>query len=157
MVLNEVVTQVTGISVDILEHIGNKFFDESTDETGISPADFPLVTFTAELTGEGGFGNTGDGATCDHTNFYDPDCNDIDDFHGITLNRTVEGIPYTAVVSVDYVDEDNPDTDQDPDLPHTRTFAKMVTVTITSPYLLLGNIPLEVKLHRVFTYNRITS
>jgi hypothetical protein len=147
MVLNEVATQVTGFAVDIMEHVGNKWFDEVTDETGVTI--FPLVTSQTQLTASTSFGNVGDGLNCNPADFYDPDCNDIDDFHGMTVNRDLDGIPYTATISVRYVREDDPSTVTD------KSFAKEVSVVITSPYLLLGNTPLQVTLTRVYAYNRI--
>ena len=153
MILNEVAMQVTGISVDIMEHLANKSFDENTVETGVDLSNLPLVTSANQLTNPGGFGYNQDGGLCDAPNFfYDPDCDDIDDFHGLTLNRTVNGIPYTAEIMVRYVEEDNPSLPA-PD----HTFAKEVTVKITSPYLLIGNDPIEATFSRVFAYNRITS
>lgn len=150
MVVNEVATQVRGLAVDVMEHVGNKWFDEVTDETDAEPSDFPLVTASSFLTPESGFGTTGDGIDC--TAFYDPDCNDIDDYDGMTFSRDIEGIPFTATISVQYVDEDDPDQ-----ATGTQTYAKEVVVEVSSPFLLLGNDPITVTLRRTFAYNRITS
>ncbi len=155
MVTNEVATQVRGLAVDVMEHVGNKWFDEAINEEGIEAWEFPLVTSVNQLTAESGFGNTGDGAACDHTtpNFYDPDCDDIDDFDGMTLDREINGIPFTAAITVQYINPDNPDLPP----PGGRTFAKEVVVVISSPFLRLGDDPITVTLRRVFAYNRITN
>lgn len=145
MVLNEMATQVNGIGVDIMEHVGNRWFDENTSEAGITAADFPLVTAPAQLTAEG----STEWGGC--TDFYANTCDDIDDFHGMTLQRSVEGLPYTASITVRYVNPDAPDTPTG-----SPSYAKEVIVTIQSPYLKLGDNPLTVTLSRVFAYDRIT-
>ena len=157
MVLNEVATHVTGIGENLMEHIGNQAFDDNTHEGKAIPQPpvFPLVTSPTMLTAEGAFGNTGDGVDCDHTtpDFYDADCDDIDDFHGMTLTREIEGVSYTATIAVRYVLVDTPDVYSG----GVQTYAKEVVITVTSPYLLLGGTPLEVVLARVFSYKRIVT
>lgn len=157
MVLNEVATHVTGVGENLMEHIGNQAFDDNTHEGKAIPQPpvFPLIVDVAMLTAESGFGNTGDGAACDHAtpNFYDADCDDIDDFHGMTLSREIEGVTYTATIAVQYVVADNPGQDS----MGAKTYAKEVSITVTSPYLLLGGAPLAVTVARVFSYKRIVS
>ncbi len=149
MILNEVATQVTGIAVDLMEHLGNKAFDENTDETGIEPSDFPLVTSPSMLTPDNG----PDWGGC--PSLYDNTCNDIDDFDGMTIERDVEGLAYRAAIEVRYVNETSPNTTSG-----VSTYAKEVVITVTTPayrHLLIGGAPLEVRLSRVFAYKRITS
>jgi len=147
MVVNEVVTELTGAGYDILELIGRLPFDENTDESKQSPLEYPVINFTSELTPAAQFGG------CTAVALEDPACDDIDDFHGIpTFTITVDGLEYEADVAVQYVDPVNPDTPAG-----GNSYAKEVELTITNPYLLVGGQPIQVNVRRVFTYNRHTT
>lgn len=147
MILNEVGTLLTGIGMDVLDHIERKPFDRATDESKTAgPPTYPMVTVAAQLTGE----NTGEWGTNACAGFLL--CDDIDDFDGQTVTRDLDGLVYTVEIEVHYVDAAT-----FADSGGTKTFAKEVTVTISNPYLTIGDDPLEVAISRVFTYERITS
>jgi len=158
MVLNEVATQVTSISVDMMEHLSTKAFDDKTDESGLDLATttFPIVTTATALTPPSGFGSVAErplpALPCPHPDFYSVHCDDIDDFDGMTMTRTIDGIPYAAEITVRYVNETDPNQ-----VSSTQTFAKEVVVEITSPYLRIGSTPISATFSRVFTYHRRTS
>lgn len=143
MVVNEVVTELTGAGYDVLEFIGRRPFDENTDESKITPLTYPVINGTNQLTAKVDFEG------CTALAVSNPACDDIDDFDGLTVTVGVDGFQYEISIAVNYVDPLNPDTPA-----AGKTFAKEVALTITNPYLLVGGQPLEVKLKRVYTYNR---
>lgn len=142
IIVNEVATQATGAGVDVLEAIGRLPFDSKTDTMKVFT--FPTVTGPNELTAEADFGGCVSFATCE----------DIDDFHGLTFVRTLDGFDFTVDVSVRYVVETSPDQ-----YSGTQTFAKEVRLEITNPYIYFGSPsnPLTIELRRVFSYQRVTS
>ena len=147
MVVNEIVTELTGAGYDMLEMIGRLPFDEHSDETKKSPLTYPVITTPGQLTPPGSFGG------CTAINIEVTACDDIDDFHGIpTFTIDVDGLEYEADVNVRYVLYNDPDTPAG-----AQSYAKEVRLTITNPYLLIGGDPLEVNVRRVFTYNRHTT
>jgi hypothetical protein len=141
IVLNEMATQASGVGVDVLEAIGRLPFDSETDTTKVTT--IPAVESADELTGEGSFGGC--------TSFAD--CEDIDDFDGLTTTRTLDGFDYEVEIDVRYVEEDTPDT-----YSATNTFAKQVRVLITNPHIYFGDPSnlLTIEMRRVFTYQRST-
>ena len=150
MIVNEVATQLTGVGVDVLEHIERTPFDENTDESKQVPLEYPVITGTGQLTPDGGAQWGG----CTSLALSDPSCDDIDDFDGVSVDVDVDGLVYTVEVAVQYV---SPATTPATLAPSgAQTYAKEVTLTISNPYLLLGGTPLQVELKRVFTYNRHT-
>lgn len=138
MIVNEVATQLSGVGVDVLEHIGSFPFDSAVDTAKV--ATFPPITSVTDLTDDANFGNG-----CVQVE----NCEDIDDFDGKTIYRIENQMPYTIQVSVQYVEETDPSTAS-----AVQTFAKEVTVSITNPNLTIGslNTPFVVEMKRVFTY-----
>lgn len=141
MVLNEVTTQASGVGVDVLEAIGRLPFDSKTDTLKVTK--IPAVESADELTGPGSFGGCASFS----------DCEDIDDFDGLTTTRALDGFEYDVEIDVRYVVEASPGT-----YSGVNTFAKEVRVLITNPYIHFGDPsnPLTVEMRRVFTYQRTT-
>ena len=140
--VNEVVTRASGVATTTLEVIALRPFDEKTDTTKVTS--FPAVTSAYQLTPEGSFGG------CTSFNL----CEDLDDYDGMVLTRTYEGVPYTLTITVIYVDPLNPDV-----YSATQTFAKEVLVEVENPYIKVGatGTPLKVPFRRVFGYDKATS
>jgi hypothetical protein len=141
---NEVLSQMLGIGEDILSDVGRRSlpFDEAVDEERYDgPIQYPLVHVAWELTPASSFGGCNVPANC----------LDLDDFHGMLQQRTVEGLDYVAEISVTYVDETNPEIES-----ATQTFAKKVSVTISSEAVHVRGEPLSVTYSRVFAYERAT-
>lgn len=146
-IVNEVSTQLVGVGIDVLEHIGRTTFDYAVDtnRVDIDPIeDFPYVEDPAELTLPGSFGSCSDYYSCKY----------IDGFDGMTVNRTVDGLDFEVDIFVQYVDEDNPDTASG-----VQTYAKEVRLEISSSALYLSSAanPLTVEIARVYTYQQPTS
>ncbi len=148
-IVNEVSTQLVGVGIDVLEHIGRKPFDYEVDTTRADFAlwrdDFPYVTDATDLTPTSAaeYGNCLDFYTCD----------DVDDFDGLSITRTVDGIDYLVDIFVDYVTESTPDV-----APGVQTFAKEVRLEIRSSTLYLSSPadPLTVVISRVVAYDQST-
>jgi len=141
---NETLSQMLGIGEDILEDVGRRGlpFDEEVDEDRYQgPIQYPLVHVAWQLTPAASFGGCVTFTAC----------LDLDDFDGMVEIRTVEGLVYEATISVVYVDESDPTIERS-----TQTFAKKVTVQISSPAIVVGNEPLSVSYSRVFTYEGST-
>ncbi len=173
MVANEILTQVAGVSDEVFEHAAGYWFDERVDENDwpLQPPTFPIITESQvdELTGTG----TSPGATTDGwggctaaiytldanmkqnrlTNTTRPEtCDDLDDLHGLTLEMEREQMIYEVDFAVGYVTPTN--LTQSVTGP---TFAKALTLTITTPNYVIGNDPLEITMSQVFTYPRLTT
>lgn len=137
MIVNEVATLLTGVGVDVLEHIGSYPYDSTVDTTKV--ATFPPINAVTDLTPAGDFG-----LGCATV----ANCEDIDDFHGKTIYQLKNQIQYTVEVEVRYVNETDPDT-----YSGSQTFAKEVLLKISNPNLTLGSgAPLVVTMRRVYTY-----
>jgi hypothetical protein len=144
MVVNEVATDLSGVAYSILDFIGRTPFDENTDESKVpQPVEYPVITSTSQLTAAASFGG------CGSLTLVPEDCDDLDDFHGLTGTRTVGGLDYTFAVTVRYVDPANPNT-----VVGAPTYAKEVAVVVQNPYLTLNGAPMPVRMTRVHTYNR---
>ena len=142
MVLNEVLTELSGAGYNVLEFIGRRAYDENTDESKIFPLVYPVITGTGQLTAAADFGG------CASLTYANPTCDDLDDFDGLVVTVTEGGLEYNVSIDVQYVDP----LTASPSL--GKAFGKEVTLTITNPYVLVGGAPLEVSLSRAFTYDR---
>ncbi|MDX1740688.1 MAG: hypothetical protein R3178_05310 [Rhodothermales bacterium] len=148
-IVNEVSTQLVGVGIDVLEDIGRHAFDYEVDTTRADfplwRDDFPYATNPAQLTpiASAEFGNCVD--------FYS--CDDIDDFHNMTITRVVDGVGFNVDIFVEYVSETTPNVK-----PGTQTFAKEVRLEISSSALYLSSPanPLTVEISRVFAYDQPT-
>ncbi|MBT8400586.1 MAG: hypothetical protein KJO98_08925 [Rhodothermia bacterium] len=144
-IVNEVATQLVGVGIDVVEYIGRHPFDAQTDTTDpvVQAKGFPFVEDPSELTPPGSFGGCAD--------YYS--CGDIDDFHGMNVARTVDGIDYSVDIEVEYVDDDSPETAS-----ATQTYSKEVRLEIASPHLYVSSRdnPITVVVARVFSYDQPT-
>ena len=172
MISNEIMTQVTGLADEVLDHADAYWFDEATNEQKAvhQPPIFPIIdaSETSSLTAPSavpGLGSDGWSGCTDA--IYTPDantgqmrlqnsarpqsCDDLDDLHGLQLDMDRGGLTYRVDISVEYVDPLNPATPS-----ATQTFAKRLSLRIvTEDYEVAGN-PLEVEMSRVFSYDRVT-
>ena len=147
--VNEVSTQLVGVGIDVLEFVGRRAFDYEVDTTRADFAvwrdDFPYATDPTDLTPatSAEWGNCPSG-------FYT--CDDIDDFDGLTVTRTVDGMDFSVDILVEYVSESTPDD------PAAQSFAKEVRLEISSSSLYLNSPanPLTVVISRVFAYSQST-
>ena len=147
--VNEVSTQLTGVGIDVLEYIGRHPFDFEVDTTRADfpmwRDDFPYATDPSDLTPtiSSEYGGCLDYYACD----------DVDDFDGMTITRTVDGMDFSVDIHVEYVNELTPDVK-----PGSQTFAKEVRLEISSSSLYLRSPanPLTVEISRVFAYDQPT-
>lgn len=164
MIVNETTTGLVSAGEAVLEHIGSTAFDEKTNESKLpKPISYPVVTSTGDLTTQAKFGTADDPSKGACTSFKDAGCDDIDDFDGVSDTLTTGKIKpddpnsdavfyYQVQVNVQYVDP----------VTHVSTggtpsWAKEVEVVLTNPFLRVGGSPFQVRLYRVFTYQRFTS
>lgn len=139
MYVTEARTRMMGVARETVERIARTemAFDEATDSEKVAEgAVYPYVAGPGELTPGNSFGGCADLVACD----------DLDDFHGVSVNGDMEGLPYNVDVAVAYVDAltGGPTGSQ--------TFAKELTVTVSTPALSLKGETLSVGYSRVFTY-----
>ena len=54
MAVNEVATQVTGVSMEILDHIGQRYFDRATNPDNVfpKPPTYPYITDESQLSAD---------------------------------------------------------------------------------------------------------
>jgi hypothetical protein len=146
MYATEILSQMSGVAEDIIDDVGRRAlpFDSKVDpEFVIVPElGYPIVLSATQITPEGSFG----GCLA-----YDL-CADLDDFHGLTVVRSVGGLDFEAAIEVVYVDEDNPMYETG-----IQTFAKKVTITVTQGAVVIGGEPLTTSYSRVFTYDKPTN
>lgn len=155
MVGNEIELAVTGSLTHVLEMVGSRSFDERSTPDGIDAVQ-GLPEEDSEFKelndfGESDRGNNG----CDlHKPFLTPQCDDIDDTHGLedqvvlTELSTGLSIPVLVDVEVEYVVDREVETSSvDP------TRHKRVVIRGESPHLPNGEIFLE----RVFSYDPLES
>lgn len=155
--LTELETQLTGVGTEVLEHIGQTYYDEYT-YTYRATREGPYFCGRVRqdqpqtLADPGAFTACTGGATTSET-FRN--CPYIEGFDGLatatdTLQRTRSGFDYAVSdISVQYVD---PATFAPA---ATETFAKEVSVTVENPYLYVGADPtntFKLEVSRVFTY-----
>lgn len=142
---NEVATQLTGVGIEVLEHIARDsvYFDRHAfDFRSVPPAcgriDSTQIALFADPAAFGGQTYTG-------SRF-------IEGFHGLKETIDRDGLEYEVGITVRYVDEVTHVVSS------TETFAKEVLLDITNPYLHLGDPdnPVTVRMSRVFTYDKVT-
>jgi hypothetical protein len=149
--LNEVGMQITGVAEEVFDHIGREAvaFDRFVDSTrAIAPVCGRTETPRA-FTDPFRFA----AVACSGAGYES--CPYIEGFHGMTdLPFERDGLPFEVDVEVAYVD---PRTFA-PLSPPARSFAKEVTLTVSSPLLYLDtpSTPLEVRLSRVYKYDTVT-
>ncbi len=103
----------TSIATSIIQEAKNKAFDQSTDSTSITDVKFLSATMGPE---SGEVRST---------------FNDFDDFNGYSgADSSMPSAVFYYSCTVDYVDENNPDVAS-----HNKTWNKILTVTVTSPYM----------------------
>lgn len=144
-ILNEVTTQVTGVGVEVFEHIGRPgiAFDKFVVDTESTFPTCGRTTSADVFTPEDAFVPAESYASSAY----------IEGFDGMTdvpIDR--DDIPFEVDIEVSYVD---PVTLVPSSVP---TFAKEVTLTIASPFLFVKTpeTPLEVRMQRVFEYDMVT-
>ena len=144
-ILNEVTTQVTGVGVEVFDHIGRTgvAFDKFVVDTQTTFPTCGRTTSAAVFTPEASFVPAASYATSTY----------IEGFDGMTdvpIDR--DDIPFLVDIEVAYVD---PVTLAPSGAP---TFAKEVTLTISSPFLFIKTpaTPVEVRMQRVFEYDMVT-
>lgn len=144
-IVNEISTQLVGVGIDAVEFIGRHPFDSQVDtnDAAVKAKGFPYVQDATELTVSGSFGGCAD--------YYN--CQDMDDYDGMTVSMDVDGLEYDVAIEVRYVQDNSPDTPSG-----TQTFSKEVRLEISSQYLYLSgpSNPLTVVVARVFSYDQPT-
>jgi hypothetical protein len=149
--LNEVGMQITGVAEEVFDHIGREAvaFDRFVDSTrAIAPVCGRTETPKA-FTEPARFATV----ACSGAGYES--CPYIEGFHGMTdLSFERDGLPFEVDVEVAYV---NPRT-LAPLAPTARSFAKEVTLSVSSPLLYLNtpSNPLTVRLSRVYEYDAVT-
>ena len=104
----------TSIGSSIIQEAKNKAFDNGTDTTAVDQLN--LLTLESNLGPEGGE---------TYATF-----NDFDDFDGYSrVDSTMPSAVFYVSCKVEYVNENQPDQASN------RTWNKMITVTVTSPYM----------------------
>lgn len=153
MVQHEVEMAASGTLTHALELIGSRSFDEHSTPEGIH-ASQQVPDGEEDFTQSSGFGGVGRGNDgCDLMGPYNtPECDDIDDVHGLQNQEVVtqisDGRSLTMNVDLDvkYVVSDQNHTEStDP------TLHKLVRMSAESEYLPYGRITVE----RVFSYDPI--
>lgn len=141
MYVTEARSRMIGIARESVEQISRMElpFDEMTDADRVnSYVVFPYVSIATELTPYGSFG----GCTTMTTN-----CFDLDDFHDLAmLDQDADGLPYDLGVTVTYVDTLSGAAS------NTQTYAKEVTVTVTTGAVRIAGNPVSVSYSRIFAY-----
>jgi hypothetical protein len=108
----------TSLGSSIIQEAKSKSFDKATDSASVSDVKF--------LTSAGDLGPDGGEKGKKKSVF-----NDFDDFNGYQdIDSTMPSAPFWYSCKVVYVDENQPDAPSS-----SKTWNKMITVTITSPYM----------------------
>lgn len=144
-IFNEVATQVTGVGSDVLDHVSRSgvYFDKYIYDTRTT---FPVcgrVTSPDVFTPKDAFIPAATYATSPY----------LEGFDGMTEVRIDrDDLTYLVDLNIEYVD---PITGTPSAVP---TFAKKVTLTISSPFLFLRTpeTPVEVTMSRVIEYDVVT-
>lgn len=125
---SEYIITATGIAQEVIEEAKTKAFDQTT----VAAA----VTNSGNLTAPGSLGpDSGENMTLPETQktgiwLSAERYNDIDDYNKYRRVVSTPKIDYNVSVVVAYVTPTNPDS-----YPAARTWAKRMTVTVTSTYL----------------------
>lgn len=134
---SEIAHMATSMAQRIIEEAKSKKFDANVG--AYDPSTFP-DNFTGPGTGLG-YNSGVDGVY--------PNINDVDDFNGeagvgtgLSVTVTVHGMDFQVLATVDYVTHTNLEQEE-----FSKTFFKMVTVTVNSAYL-----PHSVTLKQVISY-----
>lgn len=168
--VNEVGTQLTGVGTEVLEQIGSQHFDwhnwnyewsrRGVDKSGalVLPLYQPYCGRVAKgLEQASKLSNPAGPHFGGCSTLADPygDCQYIEGFAGLPdFTITRDEFVYTVTVdAVEYVDPNDYTV-----VSATPTFAKRVEITVTNPYLYIGDDPndtdsqFSLTLERVFTY-----
>lgn len=147
MIDSEMEVMASGVALQVMEYIGRKAFDDQT-------AGGSKVTSLGALTGVGGFGVDGQ---CDvvapvETTYPYRDCDDLDDFHQMEMERVPfilesDTVFFEVTTKVHYVNVDGNETT-------SPTFDKKVVVYVqhTGPKKYFKS---SVVLSRTFSYERM--
>ncbi len=144
-IFNEVATQVTGVGSEVFDHIARDgvYFDKYVYDTRSVFPTCGRTTSPSVFTAEASFVP----ATSYEASTY------IEGFHGMTdVPVARDDIQYLVDIEVQYVDP----VTLAPSA--TQTFAKEVTLTISSPLLFLRtpDNPVEITMSRVLEYDMVT-
>ena len=165
MMFNELALEMTSVGAEMLNEVGKYSYDPSALAAGYGSTIFDRDALRAAST----FGQPFDASSpvCDPnpaTKFSG--CYVINDFDGKSTTRSItrskNGTPYTVDynitdIEIKYVEETPPHrpcTDLAATCPASgKTFAKSVTVTISTPVLIDGaGNPVEIEMARVYQY-----
>jgi hypothetical protein len=145
MYITETRSRMLGVAQEAIERITRMevAFDEKTNPDTLSQYEvFPYVDSPAELTPAASFGSV----LCNDLENV-AGCFDLDDFHGISLSDLdAEGMPYGMEIEVAYVDTLTGAASG------SQTYAKEVTVTVSSGVVKFGGEDISVSYARVFGY-----
>jgi len=143
-IFNEVATQVTGVAGEVFDHIARDsvFFDKYVYDTRFLFPTCGRTTSSAVFTPKAAFVLAASYAASRY----------VEGFDGMQVTIDREDIEYVVDIAVDYVDPVTLAPSATP------TFAKEVTLTISSPLLFLRtpDSPVEVTMRRVLEYDRVT-
>lgn len=149
LMFNELALDMTSVGAEVLNEIGKHPFDPGTISEFVVPRD--------SLSNDADWGSSG----CDPDNSYQS-CFTVSDFHQKTAERTrsrvQSGTPVDITynvteIEVKYVSETPPHT---PVTSGTRTFAKEVTLKVSTPVLVNADgEPFEITMSRVYMYPNI--
>ena len=143
-IVNEVATQVTGVAGEVFDHIARDsvFFDKYVLDTRFLFPKCGRTTSPSVFTPKASFVPAPRYATSRYVEGFDS--------MQVTIDRA--DIEYVVDIAVDYVDPVTLAPSATP------TFAKEVTLTISSPLLFLKtpSNPVEVTMRRVLEYDRVT-
>jgi hypothetical protein len=143
-IFNEVATQVTGVAGEVFDHIARDsvFFDKYVHDTRFLFPTCGRTTSPSVFTPKASFVPAASYATSRY----------IEGFDGLQVTIDRADIEYVVDIAVDYVDSVTLAPSATP------TFAKEVTLTISSPLLFLKtpSNPVEVTMRRVLEYDRVT-
>jgi len=143
-IVNEVATQVIGVAGEVFDHIARDsvFFDKYVFDTRFLFPTCGRTTSPAGFTPKAAFVPAASYATGRY----------IEGFDSLQVTIDRDDIAYVVGIAVDYVDPVTLAPSATP------TFAKEVTLTISSPLLFLKtpDSPVEVTMRRVLEYDRVT-
>jgi len=131
--VNEASTQTMGVANEILDLIDRPGIEFDSGTAGLQAweADLDGLTPPEEFGG------------CDAIEA----CDDVDDFDGLNVTITNQGMNYDVAIEVMYVSRSNPDS-----VVTTPTMSKRVSVTIEASSVLMGNDSPTATISRVITY-----